>query len=165
MFATQRRSVRHLRAGFTLVELLMVVAIMGVLLGAASFAFNSVGDEARMRTASSNVRTYLNLARQWAITHRQDTYLNITSNKFVVESETLTGTNVIREAIGSPHFLPPGIVFSNLPATAIGFRPNGALVGSGASTQTKLYLRAAIGTNQTIITIYPLTGMTKITNN
>lgn len=144
--------------GFTLVELLMVVAIMGILLGAGTFAFNSMGDEARMRNATMQVRTALNLARQWAITHRQDTYLNIVTNGFTVEAVSAVSTN--RETIGSPQFLPPGIVFTNV--TSIGFRPTGALVGSGASGNTTIYLRATAGAVSPVtITIYPLTGMTR----
>lgn len=59
------------RGGFTLVELLVVIGIMGVLLVVATPMFNGMTRSAGMKGATMQLRTTLSLARQWAITHRQ----------------------------------------------------------------------------------------------
>lgn len=63
------------RRGFTLVELLVVVGIIGVLLGLLVPAFQNMGRGAGMRSAIMQVRASVALARQWAITHREKTYV------------------------------------------------------------------------------------------
>jgi prepilin-type N-terminal cleavage/methylation domain-containing protein len=61
--------------GFTLVELLVVIGIMGVLLGLIMPAFTGLGRGANMRSAVMQLRSTIALARQWAITHREKTYV------------------------------------------------------------------------------------------
>lgn len=61
--------------GFTLIELLVVIAIMGILMGSSVIAFQNMSKGSAMRSAVMQVRTGLSLARQWAITHREITYV------------------------------------------------------------------------------------------
>lgn len=61
--------------GFTLVELLVVMGIMGLLIFAAMPMFNGLTRSAGMKGATMQLRTTLSLARQWAITHRETTYV------------------------------------------------------------------------------------------
>jgi prepilin-type N-terminal cleavage/methylation domain-containing protein len=68
------------RASFTLTELLVVVAIMGVLMVMTIPAFTGIMKGSKMRSAVAQVRTTLSLARQWAITHREDTYVVFATN-------------------------------------------------------------------------------------
>lgn len=63
------------RRGFTLVELLVVIAIMGIMLGLLLPAFTGLGRGANMRSAVMQLRSTMALARQWAITHREKTYV------------------------------------------------------------------------------------------
>lgn len=69
------RSPNDRRRGFTLIELLVVIGIMGILMGAAVVAFQNMSKGSAMRSSVMQVRTALALARQWAITHRENTYL------------------------------------------------------------------------------------------
>lgn len=60
--------------GFTLTEMLVVIGIMVVLMIIGLPAFTGLGRGSKMRSAMTQVRSSLSLARQWAITHRERTY-------------------------------------------------------------------------------------------
>lgn len=68
---------------FTLVELLVVMVVIVTLMAVAVPAFIGIGRGAGMRTAVNNVRSTLSLARQWAITHRENVYFRLRTNEWV----------------------------------------------------------------------------------
>jgi len=68
-------SMAHDVNGFTLVEILMVMAIMTLMMGMAMVAFVDWGKDAKIRTAERGFRTAFHHARQDAITHRRRTLL------------------------------------------------------------------------------------------
>ena len=101
-------------AGFTLIELLVVIAIMGILIAVTLPSFTGMGRGSKMNAALLQVRTTLSLARQWAITHREETC--------VVFPEWANDTNKAYRAFAvygsgtagylSPwNYLPDGVVF------------------------------------------------------
>ena len=61
--------------GFTLVELLAVIAIIGVMIAVMVPAFNGMGRGAKLTTAVAQLKTTCSLARQHAITKREITYI------------------------------------------------------------------------------------------
>ena len=76
---------RH-AAAFTLAELLVTIAIIGLLLAVTLPAFTGLSRGANTRGAVLQLKTALNQARQWAITHRErtgvlfPTYSNLVNN-------------------------------------------------------------------------------------
>ena len=66
---------KSLRRGFTLVELLVVMGIMAILVLSAGPMFKGLTSSSGMQGATMQLRTTLSLARQWAITHRETTYV------------------------------------------------------------------------------------------
>ncbi len=63
------------REGFTLVELLIVISVIAVMTLIAVPAFQDIGRGSKMNGAVRELYATLNLARQWAITHRENTYV------------------------------------------------------------------------------------------
>ena len=58
---------------FTLAELLVVIAIMALVIAVALPAFQGLGTGASLKASVTQLRVTLSLARQWAITHREQT--------------------------------------------------------------------------------------------
>ena len=61
---------RARRTGFTLVEMLVVIVIVGMMMALALPAVNNLMKSGGVSAASRHVSNTLNLARQYAITHR-----------------------------------------------------------------------------------------------
>lgn len=131
------------RRGFTLIELLTVIAIVGILLVLAIPAFNSLGKASKMQAGVRQISNALNLARQYAITHRTTTrvvfphdatgsrpewayraFSIIASNRTLVEYTRQNGLanpgTFCWEYISKWEVLPEGIVLSNSVNTLLG---------------------------------------------
>ena len=67
------------QAGFSLVELMLVVAIIGIMTAIATPMFLSYYQGARLRVAAEQVATFLNQGRQMAITQNGLVCVHITS--------------------------------------------------------------------------------------
>jgi prepilin-type N-terminal cleavage/methylation domain-containing protein len=105
---------RTTQRGFTLVELLVVVAIMAVLLGLTIPAFQGTGRGGKLRTAVFQVNSHMNLARQMAITTRQNVYVVFQDNVVATNNWNFSAYAVYAENdgyIGEWRRLPPGVVF------------------------------------------------------
>lgn len=108
------------RRGFTLVELLVVIGIMGVMLGVATVAFQAVGTGTKLRTGMAQMKSTISLARQYAITHRQTVYVvfpdpasppNLVTNGIYQSYRVYAQTNSVSgEWLGEWNFLPKGVL-------------------------------------------------------
>ncbi len=65
------------RRGFTLLELLTVMAIMVIVMSIAGASYYGLSRGAAMRGSVSNLTTALSLARQFAVVHRNKTYVKM----------------------------------------------------------------------------------------
>jgi len=67
------------RRGFTLIELMAVILLIAILMAIGIPAFRGIGRGSKMDAALNSIRTTISLARQWAVTHRENTYFLMAS--------------------------------------------------------------------------------------
>jgi prepilin-type N-terminal cleavage/methylation domain-containing protein len=154
---------RHHSKGFTLLELLVVMAIMILLMGMGLTGYYGIRRGAEMRGAISSVRTTLMLARQQAVTKRRTVTVQFvtssTTNLMRILETTLDGSNIPAHADA---YLPAGVQFSGLPDPVV-FYPSGRAIGTSSSdvtVQEKVAQRDGIKESRTI-RVWALTGITK----
>ena len=113
------------RAGFTLAELLVVLVIIGILFAIILPSLNTVAGQSKLDGAANAVHAAAKLARQYAVTQNQPTYLvfnegqtdsNLTYRAYAVFTINIH-TNVINQSAGyfltEWESLPVGVVFDN----------------------------------------------------
>ncbi|NQU39666.1 MAG: prepilin-type N-terminal cleavage/methylation domain-containing protein [Lentisphaerae bacterium] len=159
------KSARERKCGFTLLELLTVIAIMVVLMGATTAAYFGMGRGSRMRSAINTLRGSVGLARQEAILKGQ------TLEMWFIDGDPLTQTpysyfvtnSVAGIQVGVTGYLPRGIE-ANKSGKLFTFYPTGS-AGSASEMQLKtLKLTEAQGSPraEATLTVYPVTGLMKV---
>ena len=149
------------RRGFTLLELLTVIAIMAVMMGATTAAYFGLGRGARLRGAVSTLRSSISLTRQQAILKGQTLTLEFSEpstdlHQYEVWNRTDPG---VPYQVGTTGYLPRGIKIS--PSTAVlTFHPTGS---AGAGTEVIFTVTEIGGAGTPVsLTVYPLTGLMKV---
>lgn len=97
-------------AGFTLLEVLVVVFLLGIVLGAAGLALGDGGRRDRLQSASERLRGVLELAGQEALV--RGVWLGASFHADGYEVRTLRGREWVAPAAGEPFArrrLPPGV--------------------------------------------------------
>ncbi len=162
------RPSRLSRHGFTLLELLTVVAIMALLMGATTAAYFGLGRGARMRGSINTLRGTIGLIRQEAILKGQVIEL------YLFEDDGTYGyyaTNTTHGyQVGETGYFPQGVVISTPSVSSwpgnsvVAFHPAGS---SGSTTTAPITLRETGVTpaSQATLTVYPLTGLTRVSGD
>ena len=142
-------------AGFTLLELITVLAIMVIIMGAAVGSIVGARRGAEMRSGVAYVRTAVALARQHAVTKREKTWINfqLGGRDFWVANDS--------GAVGETNHLSPGLRFATAAfgyagAPQVIFYPTGA---SGYASNSFVIIGEITGTQTNILKLYGLTGL------
>ncbi|MBU0677532.1 MAG: prepilin-type N-terminal cleavage/methylation domain-containing protein [Verrucomicrobia bacterium] len=116
----------HIRKGrraFTILEMLIVIAIIGIIVAIGLPAFTGMSRGSKVKSAVSNLQTTMSLARQWAITHHERTYLVIADDGITytddIEAEqkafrSYSIYTVSEKFIGDWRYLPEGVIFDSV---------------------------------------------------
>lgn len=141
-------------------ELITVVAIMGIIMSLSVMSVVGIRRGAEMRSGVSTVRTVLSLSRQHAVTKREKVYVSFLNQ----------GTYVVSNAmglIGETNFLPPGVMFTNFTGFPPGYQTPPTLVftpagGAISAVSPKFTIKEVAGSAASEITVYGLTGVTAV---
>jgi len=103
------------QAGFTMIELLAVLAIMAIVMGVTITSFLQMTRTSGMRAAVLNVKSALVMARQSAITRRVRAEFRYGNTK--TADEQSRGYYVVAEKSGgdlvNTNYLAPGVMFGD----------------------------------------------------
>jgi len=172
---------KRFKKGFTLMELLVTIGIMAVVVTLTVPAFVGLGRGSKMNSALSNLKNTCSLARQWAISHRDDVYIIFPIGGTSAEDEPVKKLNSYGVYSASQGkfikewtYLPEGVILddektkwgsfrasptrnvpglSNPQLKAIAYNQEGSLK-SGASTKSIYFIEGTIDreTNEPIKT-------------
>lgn len=147
------------RRGFTLIELLMVMTLMVIVMSTVAVVFRDIGRGAGMRGAVNSARSTLALARQYAVTKRQDIFVTFTSTADAGGSNAwYIVSNQWGQIVSPQTELPAGVDVSE--AKTFHFQSDGTL-GSGAMDEN-IVLRETQGPGNNTITVRAMTGSIKV---
>lgn len=90
------------KKGFSLVELMIVVVIMGILVAVAIPLYNAVTDNAEAKSCGSNQRIIRGAFANWVL---MDTAQNNANSLFLTSSKTFNGKTQNAEDVFAPEFL------------------------------------------------------------
>ena len=116
------------RAAYSLIELLVVLTIIAALFTLAMGAFLSWGRATSVRTAAYNCTTTLDLARQWAITHRTPATVELFNDgpQGIYTIRGVFGDVDTPRLVCPTNRLPNAVLFSSPTPPTLIFSPDGS---------------------------------------
>ncbi len=167
---------RTTKSAFTLIELIMVLAIVGIVFGMSFPFFARFAKGSKLRNAATNVSTVLRTARSYAISKRKSCWVIIndqptSSLYYAVKIYNVDGT------IDRWHKLPQGIIIESITFTStedvpfpndsdgsenktvVKFKPTGGVKGVNGS----IYIKDSED-NYKRIKVINVTGRVKVTD-
>ena len=125
----------NVRHGTTLPELMLVLAIVGILGGVALGRAGALRDRMSVRSAASETMATFALARRWSLSRASRTAITIDTTQAAVTVRSYTDTIAVRR-LGASH----GVAVS-ASRDSMAYAPNG--LGYGASNLTIVLRRGA----------------------
>ena len=107
---SRRRSARVANAGFTLLELLVVVAIVGLLVQAAALSWRAIGNDQEIEQETARLRGIIDLLHEEALMQSRDYGLMFTETGYrfyVFDYQTLEWVEAQGDRLLQPHQLRP----------------------------------------------------------
>ncbi|GAC1650613.1 MAG: hypothetical protein NVS4B3_09690 [Gemmatimonadaceae bacterium] len=127
---TRRNTAKRL--GFSLIELLMVITIVGIILMMAVPQLNAVGRSASLRSSRDQLGAYLATARATAVQRgttaqfrRSGNYMYVTANRTATQLDTILQP--------FPLDAEQHVTITATPADTVAFNSRGAAVGLGTA--------------------------------
>ncbi len=146
------------RGGFTLVELLVVLGIIGLLLGIGVPSMAAFSQRARMQATTRQLIGLLTLARSMAISSHEPHAV-----RFDAAAREVTVINVTsEEALEQRLHLPPAMTIeleqpgAQAPPTEVVFQPSGSLIGRSVQ------VRVADRGRSQVIVVSAITGAVRL---
>ena len=151
--------------GFTMLELLIVMAIMVILMTIAVASYGGIRRGAEIRGAVMTLRTTLMLARQESVTKRKSVRVEFVNGATVAipDSINVLSINLGRVITNSIVVLPLGVQLAD-DLAPITFKPSGGAVGTGTQEITvreKAGASAGAVQGSRTVKVWFLTGITK----
>lgn len=140
------------RRGFTLVELLMVVAIIGIITLIATFLFTRLSDRSRVRQGATELAAALRQARSDAQRYNQNVVFTLTnSTTYTVVRGTTTLT------YKAPTATQIAIVATGVPTTVTYLAPYGEVSFTGAAPAYRVSVSSS-GALPAVVGVVGVTG-------
>ena len=129
--ATRRRM-----RGFTLIELMIAVAIVAILVAVGAPSFASFIDSNKVRTETQRVAGLLALARNHAVNKNREVTVRIQVAAGALDVDVYTGTGSIQKSAGAVSGLAFGLDNADIGTTTTPQGPTGPTVGPGIVTSS-----------------------------
>ena len=139
--------------GFTLLELMVVVAIITIFAAIAVPTYSSWSPRLKFRTSADEMHKVLMLARMTAISSNRDVVITFDQTNGTYDVAFPTGTKTYE--------LPDGVHFGTLTATTITYCPTGQ---ADVNCEIKMYSSSPkVLDNKRKLSVRAVTGLIKIT--
>lgn len=112
-------------AGMTLIEVVVVVAVMGIMLAFSADSFEQMYANSKLRSAQDSVAQFLRKARNYADAHATGVAVAVAANSLTLTSGNGNAQETLR--------LPAGVTASSTGTATYSFKPRGT-VGAGTIT-------------------------------
>lgn len=125
--------------GFTLIEILVVIVIIGITLGFALIAFGDFGESKKILYAAEQVEYTIKLAQQQAIFENSTLGLKIDNTSYQLlkfQSTSKWGPVPSRHSLFKIHYLPKNIVVTLKTKMKINFNEPGIVINPAGETNS-----------------------------